>query len=168
MAPSLLAVAPSSAAAWEQASWEQLSQVTHSAKKRKLDRCLQEEEAHPANLRQPQAHQVIQEHESLSVVPPHPQGIRPSGNAFDARVNIRYRCGTFALLPDELILQLLEYLDCVDLVRMGGTCKALYGFATSEELWKTLFIEYVAIVFTMIRSSSMPPLACLHFMYEHR
>jgi len=73
----------------------------------------------------------------------HPLGIRPSGNAFTATTNLKSAIGTFALLPDELLSQFLEYLDARDLLRLGATCRALHAFTRSEELWKALFIEYV-------------------------
>jgi hypothetical protein len=74
----------------------------------------------------------------------HPLGIRPSGNAFTASTNLKAAVGTFALLPDEILTQFLDYLDAQDLLRLGGTCRALHGFTRSEELWKALFIEYVS------------------------
>lgn len=70
----------------------------------------------------------------------HPYNIRPSGNAFTASRDIKAYSGSFAMLPDELLLQLLEYLQAVDLIRLGSTCKALYAFCRAEDLWKTLFI----------------------------
>jgi len=80
---------------------------------------------------------------SPSTVPPHPLGLRPSGNAYTATRDIKAFTGHFARLPDELLLQLLEVLDPVDLVKLGGTCKALHAFCSAEDFWKTLFIEYV-------------------------
>jgi hypothetical protein len=84
----------------------------------------------------------------------HPLGIRPSGNAYTASTNLKAAIGTFALLPDEILTQFLEYLDAQDLLRLGGTCRALHGFTRSEELWKALFIEYV-FVFTFYSSASL-------------
>jgi hypothetical protein len=84
----------------------------------------------------------------------HPLGIRPSGNAFTASTNLKAAIGTFALLPDEILTQFLEYLDAQDLLRLGGTCRALHGFTRSEELWKALFIEYV-FVFTFDSIASL-------------
>ena len=71
----------------------------------------------------------------------HPLGVRPSGNALTATRNFRQACGSFASLPDELLMQLLESLQAEDLLRLGGTCKALHAFSRSEELWRTLFVE---------------------------
>lgn len=81
--------------------------------------------------------------ESANTIWSHPLGIRPSGNAFTATTNLKAALGTFALLPDELLTQFLEYLDAQDLLRLGATCRALHAFTRSEELWKALFIEYV-------------------------
>lgn len=79
--------------------------------------------------------------EESATIRRHPLGIRPSGNAFTATVNLKAATGSFALLPDELLAQLLEYLDAPDLLRLGATCRALHAFTRSEELWKALFIE---------------------------
>ena len=80
----------------------------------------------------------------------HPLGIRPSGNAFTATTNLKAAIGSFALLPDELLTQFLEFLDAQDLLRLGATCRALHGFTRSEELWKALFIEYVSIYIVLL------------------
>ena len=76
-------------------------------------------------------------------VPLHPLGIKPAGNAYYASHNVKFATGSFALLPDELLIQILEYLDGVTLQRVASTCKALYGFAQLDELWKILCIESV-------------------------
>lgn len=71
----------------------------------------------------------------------HPLGVRPSGNAFTSSVNVKHAAGSFSLLPDELIASFLESLEPQDLLRLGGTCRALHGFTRNEELWRTLFVE---------------------------
>lgn len=71
----------------------------------------------------------------------HPLKIRPSGNAYLAETNAKTAIGRLAILPDELLAQLLEYLDASELLRLGGTSKALHAFTRSEELWKALFTE---------------------------
>ncbi|KAB8606265.1 hypothetical protein FH972_025894 [Carpinus fangiana] len=79
---------------------------------------------------------------SASRVPKHPLGVRPLGNLYDAtEPNIRTKCGTMALLPDELIIQILELLDARDLVHLGSACRAFYALTRSDDLWKALFIE---------------------------
>lgn len=83
------------------------------------------------------------EDEVDTAIVPHPYNIRPAGNAYTASRDIKAFSGSFAMLPDELLLQLLEYLQAVDLIRLGSTCKALYAICRAEDLWKTLFIEYV-------------------------
>ena len=79
----------------------------------------------------------------LLTVPLHPLGVRPAGNAYTAVKNLKLSAGHFSILPDELILQLLEFLDHRSLSILGFTCKALYAFCRFDDLWKTLFIEYV-------------------------
>ncbi|KAI6791018.1 putative F-box and JmjC domain protein [Hortaea werneckii] len=76
-----------------------------------------------------------------SLVIRHPLGVRPSGNALTSSVNLKAACGTLAALPDELLIQLLETFEAPDLLRLGGTCRALYAFTRSEELWRALFVE---------------------------
>lgn len=76
----------------------------------------------------------------IEAIPSHPLGVKPSGNALLAAWSLRDALGSFQLLPDELILWLLEYLDGAGLLRIGRTCKALYAFARAEDLWKTLFV----------------------------
>ena len=73
-------------------------------------------------------------------VPPHPLGIKPAGNAYAAEKNIRSAMGLFNTLPEDVLVQLLEFLDAPILRQMGCTCKALYAFTRLEELWKTLLI----------------------------
>lgn len=71
----------------------------------------------------------------------HPLGVRPSGNAYVASVNLKDSAGRFAALPDELLAPVLEILEPQDLLRLGSTCRALHAFTRNEELWRTLFVE---------------------------
>ncbi|KAI9806823.1 MAG: hypothetical protein M1833_002480 [Piccolia ochrophora] len=73
----------------------------------------------------------------------HPLSIKPAGNAFTAASASTLRASTGALgrLTDKLILQVLDYLEDIDLQCLGSTCKVFYAFSTFEELWKNLFIE---------------------------
>ena len=80
------------------------------------------------------------EHHSL--VPSHPLGIKPAGNAYSATQNIKRATGSFTALPDKLISQVLEFLDAASLKWLGCACKALYAFSRLEELWKKICIEY--------------------------
>jgi hypothetical protein len=74
-------------------------------------------------------------------IPTHPLGVKPAGNAYTSAINSKAHAGSFSRLPDELIAHLLESLDARDLCALGGTCRALYAFSRSEELWKALFVE---------------------------
>jgi hypothetical protein len=77
-------------------------------------------------------------------IQPHPLRIKPGGNALTAPYNLRdTSTGLFGLFPDEVILQIFGYLNADGLVAIGSTSKGMYGFGRAEELWKTLFIEYV-------------------------
>lgn len=79
--------------------------------------------------------------EDSTLVRRHPLGVRPSGNALTSTVNLKRAAGKFAVLPDELLAQLLEILEAKDLLRLGGTCRALHAFTRNEELWRALFVE---------------------------
>jgi len=74
-------------------------------------------------------------------VPLHPLGIKPAGNAYVATGNIKSATGLFAILPDELLVQILESLDAGSLRQVELTCKTLYAFARLDDLWKTLCTE---------------------------
>ena len=82
--------------------------------------------------------------ESPVAVPSHPLKVRPGGNAYIGEANIKLAAGLFFVLPDELIISILEYLGPTSLLQLGSTCKAMYAFSRLEELWKTLFIEYAS------------------------
>lgn len=84
---------------------------------------------------------INQDSQQSTAVQRHPLGVRPSGNAFTSKTNLKASCGVYALLPDEVLAQLLEYLDAADLLRLGATCRALHAFTRSEELWRALFVE---------------------------
>jgi hypothetical protein len=43
-------------------------------------------------------------------------------------------------IPDELILEILTYLDIYSLRQFGYTSKASFAFSKHEDLWKTLFL----------------------------
>ncbi|CAK4031376.1 F-box domain-containing [Lecanosticta acicola] len=92
------------------------------------------------------------ESEDSTLVRRHPLGIRPSGNALTSSENLKAASGTFATLPDELIVQVLEILDAKDLLRLGGTCRALHAFTRNEELWRALFVESSPQNFTWQRT----------------
>ena len=86
----------------------------------------------------------VSDNKSTAVaIPRHPLGIKPAGNMYTATYNLKSAAGSFVCLPDEVIVAILEYLDAQSLLRLDATCKALYAFARFEDLWKTLFIEYV-------------------------
>lgn len=85
--------------------------------------------------------------EESSLIPHHPLGLKPSGNQYTALSNARHNIGRFQALPDEIIALLLEYFNCEKLRLLGSTCKELYAFCRSDELWKSLFIEYVDFIY---------------------
>lgn len=97
------------------------------------------------------------EEESSHSIPHHPLGVKPSGNQYTARSNSKSSAGPFQLFPDEILALFLEYLDACKLRSLGSTCKFLYAFCRSDDLWKSLFIEWVISflweVFAVVSSS---------------
>lgn len=77
---------------------------------------------------------------SLSI-PSHPLGVKPSGNQYTAARNSKGVTGPFQLFPDEILAIFLEFLDAEQLRLLGSTCKFLYAFCRSDDIWKALFIE---------------------------
>ncbi|KAI0008519.1 Clavaminate synthase-like protein [Xylariaceae sp. FL0662B] len=78
-------------------------------------------------------------------IPIHPIGVKPLGNQyFVSGPTARQSLGHIGQLPDEMILNLLEYFDAQSLEAIGATCRFLYAFTQLDELWKTLFLELPA------------------------
>ncbi|KAK2030920.1 hypothetical protein LX32DRAFT_637804 [Colletotrichum zoysiae] len=78
-------------------------------------------------------------HESI---PTHPLGVKPLGNQYlSDRPNARAHIGYFKTLPDEALMILLDYLDQERLRTLGSSCKFLYAFCRSDDLWKSLFLQ---------------------------
>lgn len=79
---------------------------------------------------------------SVAPIPIHPLGIKPLGNLWlSATTNARGSIGTLQALPDEMLALFLEYLDHQTLRKLGYTCRFLFAFCRSDELWKALFLE---------------------------
>ena len=71
----------------------------------------------------------------------HPLGVKPLGNQYFHSGPISRDClSKWAVLPDELLVTLLEHLDAASLRSLGSTCRFLYAFCHVEELWKALFL----------------------------
>ena len=68
----------------------------------------------------------------------HPLGIRPGGNALTSTENDATASGSFVLLPDALLLVVLEYLDQADLIALGSTCRSLFAYCSYDQLWRDL------------------------------
>jgi hypothetical protein len=75
-------------------------------------------------------------------VPLHPLGVKPLGNLYLASgPNARNSIGTFQTLPDEILALILEYFDQLSVRRLGYTCKFLFALCSSDDVWKSLFLE---------------------------
>ncbi|KAI0842106.1 Clavaminate synthase-like protein [Hypoxylon sp. FL0890] len=79
---------------------------------------------------------------SSDSIPAHPMGVKPLGNQYlVSGPTARHSLGSLGRLPDEMILQVLEYLDIPSLKGIAFTCRFLYAFCHLDELWKALFLE---------------------------
>ncbi|KAK9479990.1 hypothetical protein V1514DRAFT_327056 [Lipomyces japonicus] len=88
---------------------------------------------------------------TLTVLRNHPLGIQPIGNLIVTDKNdeqtrssqdLRARqLGSFARLPDELILLFLQTLDARQVRFLGYTSRIFNAFASQEEIWKQLYVE---------------------------
>ncbi|KAL2161484.1 hypothetical protein VTH06DRAFT_8046 [Thermothelomyces fergusii] len=77
-----------------------------------------------------------------SSVPPHPLGVKPLGNKyFSASTDARLSIGALQALPDEVLMQLLEYMDARTLRMLGYACKFLFACCMADDVWKTVFLE---------------------------
>jgi len=83
---------------------------------------------------------VPREESSLSI-PHHPLGVKPLGNKYTATSDAKDSTGYFRIFPDEISAIFLEYLEAPELLVLGSTCKFLYAFCRSDDIWKALFIE---------------------------
>lgn len=97
-----------------------------------------------SHTRMPQSCDISSADEIPHPIPCHPLKVKPAGNAYVGVQNIKSAAGFFSILPDELVLKILENLGSTSLLQLGSTCKALYAFSRCEELWKTLFVEYAS------------------------
>jgi hypothetical protein len=89
--------------------------------------------------------QPLSHHDDSSLgssVPPHPLGIKPLGNKyFSSGADARRLIGVLQALPDEMLMQLLEYVDERSLRLLGYTCKFLFACCTADDVWKTIFLQ---------------------------
>lgn len=83
---------------------------------------------------------VPREESSLSI-PPHTLGAKPLGNKYTATSDAKDSIGYFQIFPDEVLALFLEYLEAPQLLVLGSTCKFMYAFCRSDDIWKALFIE---------------------------
>lgn len=114
-----------------------------SPKRRRIGRDFNEQDRFNASAPVRENH-IDDQGTSHRGVPGHPLQIKPLGNSYTgADSNIKSSAGLLAYLPDDLLLQLLEYLSATDLIILEATCRVLYAFCRHDEIWRTLFVEYV-------------------------
>ncbi|KAK0731596.1 Clavaminate synthase-like protein [Lasiosphaeris hirsuta] len=89
--------------------------------------------------------QMTDDQDVLSIgssIPTHPLGIKPLGNKYFASgKDARRSLGTLQVLPDEMLMQLLEYLGQRTLRLLGYSCRFLFASCISDDLWKSIFLE---------------------------
>lgn len=76
----------------------------------------------------------------------HPLGVQPLMGLFEggADASARLRSaglGRLAALPDEALLSVLHELSPADLARLATCSRALWAFASHDELWKGHCLE---------------------------
>lgn len=77
----------------------------------------------------------------LVIVASHPLGVKPSGNAYTTSIDMKAAAGALSVVPDEILIQIFEYLDAPSLSSIGSSCKALHAFSRLEDFWKSLCLE---------------------------
>ncbi|EGW34213.1 uncharacterized protein SPAPADRAFT_134196 [Spathaspora passalidarum NRRL Y-27907] len=87
----------------------------------------------------------------FSVSGRHPLNVKPSGNSLlnddIALTKVRDALlGAFASFPDELIQEVLSYVDDVESLRsLAHTSRIFYAFLYDEELWKKLYVKDITM-----------------------
>lgn len=82
-----------------------------------------------------------------TVLERHPLNVKPSGNSLVFRDNAlvlkkAQLLGDFAAFPDELLLDLISYIDNVDdLLSLSHASRVFYAFLYDEEVWKKLYLR---------------------------
>ncbi|KAK2601729.1 hypothetical protein QQS21_004717 [Conoideocrella luteorostrata] len=74
-------------------------------------------------------------------IPSHALGVKPLGNRYLSNgPHAKTKTGRWAILPDEMLMLVLEQFDAQSLLNLGATCKFLFAFCHSDELWKAQFL----------------------------
>lgn len=83
-----------------------------------------------------------------SFTKPHPLGVRPSGNALlcadRAKADPLNTLGPlFGKLSEPLLMTILQEIESPDdLLHLGHTCKAMFAYTWSDELWKHIVYRF--------------------------
>lgn len=83
------------------------------------------------------------------ITPPHPLGVKPSGNAlledisFNAQKEARNKLlGSLSIFSEDLLVQIISYLDDPnDLLNFGLASRILYSYTYDEELWRKIYVD---------------------------
>lgn len=80
-----------------------------------------------------------------TVASQHPLNVRPLGNRYlenrpNGEFSIQQLLGDFAIFPEELLLELLGFVDEAEALKnLSHTSRALYAYLYDEELWKKYY-----------------------------
>jgi hypothetical protein len=82
---------------------------------------------------------------SSASIPPHPLGIRPTGDGWGRKPGCRPNLGPLLRpLTDSVHVMILSHLSARDLLSIGETCRAMYVLSSDEETWKALTFGWLA------------------------
>ncbi|QLG71371.1 hypothetical protein HG535_0B04130 [Zygotorulaspora mrakii] len=83
-----------------------------------------------------------------AISPRHPLGVKPSGNVLLVTENLEETkkrramlLGDFAKFSEELLLEVLTYLNDQDLKNLSHCSRILYAYAYSEDLWRNMYMK---------------------------
>lgn len=95
---------------------------------------------------------------TVATAPRHPLNVRPLGNLLlgsAAGLSKAAQMGTFSMLPEELLMDLLGYVDSHRaLLALAHTSRVLYAYLYDEDLWKR---HYTSKVVRWEREGKQPP-----------
>ncbi|QEU62592.1 hypothetical protein KDRO_F05220 [Kluyveromyces lactis] len=102
-------------------------------------------------------------------IPTHPLGVKPSGNSLleeadpqETRKLRKKLLGSLSVLPEDLIIEILTYIDDPkDLQNLGCSSRLLYAYTYDEELWRKIYTkEYLKLESESPDQERISPFGC--------
>ncbi|EJD35288.1 Clavaminate synthase-like protein [Auricularia subglabra TFB-10046 SS5] len=113
--------------------------TTRPAKRARFDPSLADPEPAPRRERSSPPPSIASSHR------PHPLGLKPSGNALIYPAKARKArvegLGSLAVLPDELILDLLSLLPPRTVFRLQAVSRAFFAFSRQQAHWRVFYLS---------------------------